>query len=286
LRQRRPDILHLTGELDMRRPSHLPLIRTLLDCSLLRFPERYRRWQRLRGPARLRRMAAANRIICISRFTADEGIRWLGLAPAKIEVIHLGSDFDPAGKRVIEQAPSFKLPELFFLFIGSLEPGKNLSLLRETYFLAERRGIDLPALVVIGVRPDGLAHEGSAPRSWRLVGWQPDGILLHCFRRALALVFPSKYEGFGLPLLEAMSVGCPAICSSIASLPEIGGDCVRYSDQTPEAYLEALQELARDDHARRQLSESGRKRAQLFSWKRCAHETLEVYRAVRRDLPP
>ncbi|HNR95208.1 MAG TPA: glycosyltransferase family 1 protein [Kiritimatiellia bacterium] len=278
LAKRHPDVIHLTGELNIIPPARIPVVRTLLDCSAIRYPERFRRWQRNRGPSRLRCIPSADRVICISRFTADEGIRWLGLDPKKIDVVHLGSDFGEAGTCRNEKQPSFRLPSIFFLFIGSLEPGKNLALLRETYLLAEQHGIDLPPLVVIGVRPEGLSYEGAAPSNWQLVGWQPDEVLLYCLRRAMAFVFPTKYEGFGLPLLEAMSVGCPAICSPVASLPEIGGDAVKYCEQTADAYLEAMSEICRGDHLRNQLSELGQKQARKFSWRQCAEETIDSYR--------
>jgi alpha-1,3-rhamnosyl/mannosyltransferase len=98
------------------------------------------------------------------------------------------------------------------------------------------------------------------------------------YRRARALLFPSKYEGFGLPVAEAMALGCPVICSPVASLPEVGGPAAHYAELTPESYLTAMLRLTRDTRWREELIERGRVQAREFSWRRCAAQTLEAYR--------
>jgi len=276
----RPDVLHFACS-GVFRHHALPTVATIHDVTALRFPAKFRPWQRLSAPHRLRRLAAADRIVCVSRFTADESVRLLGADPARIHVVYEGSVFaDP--REVSERPPEFNLPPSFFLFVGSLEPGKNLALLRETYVLAAARGVALPPLVIIGARWEGVAMEGAPPRGWIYAGRLDDDVLAYCYRRAEALLFPSLYEGFGLPVLEAMSLGCPVICAPVASLPEVGGNAPRYADLTPEAWLEAAQELMRDAAGRRQRIEEGRRQAARFSWKRCAEETAEAYAAAVR----
>jgi alpha-1,3-rhamnosyl/mannosyltransferase len=220
-----------------------------------------------------------DRVICISQFTADEAIRCLDLAPSLIEVVHNGCDFRPD---VVppERAPDFDVSQDFYLFVGSLEPVKNLRLLRAVYELASGRGLTLPPLVIVGARWLGVVGEGSPPPGWLYAGRQDDEVLVHLYRRALALVFPTVYEGFGFPLVEAMALGCPVICSPVASLPELGGDAPIYADQTPGAYLDAMLGVANDPVRRDDHIAAGRLRATRYTWERCAEETLAVYREV------
>jgi alpha-1,3-rhamnosyl/mannosyltransferase len=277
------DLLHVTSAFPVRRSPSIRSVQTLYDLAVVRHPERYRPWQRLTGPRRLRAAARADRVIAISRFTADEAVSLLGLPAARIAVVRLGSDFSPdADPPIAELPPPTDLPDRFFLFVGSLEPGKNLALLRSAYALAAARRLDLPPLVIVGARWEGVAREPAPPPNWLYAGPQPDGVLLACYRRALALLFPSRYEGFGLPVLEAMSVGCPVVCSRVASLPEVGGEAVWYADQTPDAYLHAMIALAADSAAREDMRHAGLARAGRFTWRRCAQETLAVYREVLR----
>jgi glycosyltransferase involved in cell wall biosynthesis len=127
-----------------------------------------------------------------------------------------------------------------------------------------------------------VTHEGSPHRSWRFLGHQTDETLVYLYRRAVALLFPSKNEGFGLPVVEAQALGCPVICSRVASLPEVGGDAAFYSEMTPAAYLEAMLRLMRDGPLRQELVEKGKTHSAKFSWSKCARETVEVYRHANK----
>ena len=280
LRQRRIDLLHSTNGLLIEPPPSTKHVVTLLDLTVIRFPERFRTWQRWSERWRLGRLAEADRVICISRFTADEAMSCLGLPAAKIDVVHLGVAHRPDGSPLVEEEPSFPSPDEFFLFVGTLEPGKNLGLLKLAYQLAESEGKPLPPLLIVGTRRQGVASEGEAPQGWHYVGWQPDAVLTHLYRRALALVFPSKYEGFGLPILEAMALGTPVLCSPVASLGEVAGDAAYLCELTPEAYRRSMARIATDATLRGELVAKGRDRVRHFSWERCARETLEVYREV------
>lgn len=277
LRRLRPDVYHNTA-LPIVRPRGMGHVATLHDLAALRHPERFRRWQLASARMLIGRIARADRVICISRFTADEAMALLEVKPEKIHVVHNGCDFvdhEPA-----EQSPDFTVPEEFYLFVGSLEPGKNLSLLRAAYAMAETQGHRLPPLMIVGARWQGVPGEGAPPRDWHYLGRQPDGVLVHLYRRALALVFPSKYEGFGLPVAEAMSLGCPVICSPVASLPEVAGDAGHLVELDPKNYLEAMRRLAADSALRSDLQERGRNWVQRFTWRDCAQGTFEAYRAA------
>lgn len=272
------DLLHSTAALFVAPPRGLRHVVTLHDLALWRFPERFRAWQRWTGKKNVGRILRADRVICISRFTADEAMRLLGLPAARIEVIHNGCDFHPDELVPTEQAPEGTIPAEFFLFVGSLEPVKNLALLKATYQLAEAEARSLPPLVIVGARWAGVATEGAPPKNWIYLGRQPDAVLVHLYRRALALVFPSKYEGFGLPVAEAMALGCPVICSPVASLPEVGGSAAYFTELMPKAYLEAMLRLGHDGQWREELIQKGRLQAGNFSWLRCATQTVETYR--------
>lgn len=273
----RADLLHSTSSLFLRRPPGVRHVVTLHDLSISRHPERFRRWQVRSWRQRLPVITQADRVLCISRFTADEAIEHLGLDPRRIDVVHNGCDWHPGEPAPREQPPAAPIPDEFLLFVGSLEPGKNLNLLHRVWSRAAEEGKRLPSLVVVGSRWEGVPREQPHPRQWIYLGWQPDESLVYLYRRARALVFPSKYEGFGLPVIEAMSLGCPVVASAVASLPEIAGDAALLGPPDATWYRDALRELLAWPNVRADLIERGRKNAANFSWRRCASETAQVY---------
>ena len=279
IRDSRADLFHSPSNWFINPPSRVPHVVTLHDLALLRFPERFRPWLRHSGRCRLKMLKAADRILCISRFTADEAMELLNLPASKLEVIHHGNDF--AGRESLNGLRPPVLPyEPFFLFVGSLEPGKNLAMLRETYELAQRQGKQLPHLAVAGARWAGVAGEGVPPKNWHYLGHVSDDELVWLYRHAQALLFPTKYEGFGFPMLEAMSLGCPVVASKVASLPEIGGEAVCWCSPNAADYLAAMMSIVQDDQSRDDLRQQGLSQAAGYSWKRCAAETLEFYRKL------
>jgi len=264
------DLLHSTSTLFIRCPRSIKHVLTLHDLSITRHPERFRKWQVHSWNRRLPGILKADRIIAISQFTADEAMNYLGLPASKIDVVHNGCDWHQDIIRFKERQPTdFEVPSEFFLFVGSLEPGKNLKLLNEVYRLAESRNKPLPPLMIVGARWEGVATEGEKPRGWHYLGRQSDEVLLYLYRRALALVFPSIYEGFGLPMIEAMAQNCPVICAKTSSLPEIAGK-----------WADAMREVNGRPDFRNDLISRGRERAKRFTWERCAQQTVAVYHKV------
>lgn len=274
------ELLHSTAGVLARPARGMRQVATLYDLAVLRHPERYRPWHLRAVRRRLKLLAGVDRVLCISRATADEAMGLLGLAARKLEVTYLGSDFADGGVVGAGRAPVEVLPGEFFLFVGSLEPGKNLGLLREVYGRAEAEGRGLPDLVIVGARWAGVAGEGMPPANWHYLGHQPDEVLRYLYERARALVFPSRYEGFGLPVLEAMTLDCPVVCSAVTSLPEVGGDAVLYAELEAREYLAAMRRVAGDEGLRGELIARGRVQAAKFSWRKCGAETLAVYREV------
>lgn len=280
LRQLSPDVLHSPAGGYIHPGRSIRWIITLHDLAVFRFPERYRPWHRYHSRRWATLALQAERVICISQFTADEAMAVLGIRAAKLEVVHNGCDFHTSSPRPQEIKPEFELPGEYFLFVGSLEPGKNLALLRQVYELAASRGVQLPPLVIVGARWAGVPGEGRPPSNWHYLGRQPDAVLVYLYRRAIALAFPSKYEGFGLPVAEAMALGCPVVCAPVSSLPEVGGEAPLYSPLAAEPWLAALAEIVRDGNRRRECIEAGRLQAQKFSWLHCAEQTTAVYEAA------
>jgi glycosyltransferase involved in cell wall biosynthesis len=277
LRRLNPDLLHSLSGFLVRPPAPIRNVVTLHDLAPLRFPERYRPWQRFARRLRFPALHRADAIICVSKFTADEAMSLLSLPASKLHVVHSGFELVESNSSGQKIDIPFEVPAEFFLFVGSLEPGKNLSLLREVYHLAKARNKSLPPLIIVGARWEGVPQEGMAPENWTYLGRQPDDVLFDLYRRAQALVFPSKYEGFGFPILEAQANECPVICSRVASLPEIGGSGALYVELTPKSYLEAMEQILANDQLRPQLIAAGRENSARFSWKKCAAETTEVY---------
>jgi len=134
----------------------------------------------------------------------------------------------------------------------------------------------------VGARWAGVPGEGTPPPDWHYLGRLPDEALVYLYRRARALVFPSIYEGFGLPVAEAMSLGCPVICSRVASLPEVGGEAVVYASLVADAYLAAMERVILEPGLRECLTAAGLLQARRFTWERCASETRAVYQDLVR----
>lgn len=278
LRKEKAGLYHATGSHFVAVPKEIPCVVTLHDLAMFRYPERFRRWQRSADARRARTLHSVEQVICVSRFTVEEAISLIGLPASKMEVVYNGCDFHPDEGVPAEQAPAFEVPNEFFLFVGSLEPGKNLSLLKESYRLAAEAKKPLAPLLIVGARWAGVAGEGAPPPGWQYLGRQPDAVLVWLYRRALSLVFPSKYEGFGFPIAEAMNLGCPVICSPVASLPEVGGQAALWSKLSPPDYFQAMLQLQSSSALREDLVSKGREQALKFSWTTCGAETAALYR--------
>ena len=231
---------------------------------------------------------SAARIIADSRATADDVHAYLGIPNQRIDVAPLGVDEhfaranDEAVAQVIER---YKLPAPFFLFVGTIEPRKNVARLVRAWDKVAR---DLDHGLVIAGRDGWKTGEGNAamagvsqPERLRRLGFVAYEDLPALYSAAAAFVWPSLWEGFGLPPLEAMACGCPVVTSNVSSLPEVCGDAALLIDPQNEAALvQAMLRVVRDEKLRAQLVEAGAARAAMFTWDRTAEATVGAYRAA------
>jgi glycosyltransferase involved in cell wall biosynthesis len=225
-------------------------------------------------------------VITVSRFSRDELERFVGLPAARTPVVHESGEHilaEPADRGVLAQH-GLDDGRPFVLAVSSLNPNKNFRAVVEAL---QRLGDAAPWRVVIagGTHPRVFAGDGAAlPAHVTHVGYVTDAQLRALYEAAACFVYPSFYEGFGLPPLEAMLCGCPVIVSDAASLPEVCGDAALYCDpQRPETLADAMRTLMADAALRARLTEAGRARAATFSWERCASELWTHLHAPASD---
>ncbi|MER3472472.1 MAG: glycosyltransferase family 1 protein [Armatimonadota bacterium] len=228
----------------------------------------------------------ARAVIAISRATAEDIIRLYQVPESKMVVIPYGLDtfFNPSHARHLEQMARqrYRLPEEFLLFVGTLEPRKNLPRLLEAYALAQRQS-PLPPLVLVGApgwqnarilaQATRLGIEGQL----RLAGYILREHLPGVYAAARALLYPSLYEGFGLPPLEAMGCGTPVLASSVSAMPEVIGEAgVLVDPRNVQEMAEGIQRITQDEALRRQITQRGLQRVRRFRWDDAAQQTLQV----------
>lgn len=269
-----------------------PSVVTILDLTFLRMPEAFGRANRtyLRSMVRLA-SRRADRVITISEATRKDVIRLLGTPPGRVVTVHCGVDarFTPtedAGAIALLRE-RYNLPQEFILYLGTIEPRKNLVRLIDAYTELRERGLTDWPLVLAGGRGWGeeaileRAALSDASQSIRFVGFVPEGEIPLWYNAAALFVYPSEYEGFGLPVLEALACGTPAIASNSSSLPEVAGNAAVLVDPTDvDAIADGMQRLIEDPSLRSHLATEGPQRARFFSWARMAEQTLGVYRSV------
>jgi glycosyltransferase involved in cell wall biosynthesis len=231
-----------------------------------------------------RAIQCADCIIAVSSFTRDELCRLYGVPEQRIRVVHEGV------RAAFWESPSIgerSEGHPYFLAVGKIEARKNLIELAEAVSQA-RRQFALPhELVLVGKQ----GHDG--PKILEAIKRvDPDGAVVvrsflsdvelrRLYQRATAMVYPSLYEGFGLPILEAMAAGTPVIAADTASIPEVVGDAaVVVTPGEPGRWAEALHRVATDEDLRRTMIEAGRRRARMFTWEKAAQETAAVYHEV------
>jgi len=237
----------------------------------------------------------ADRVITVSQHTAGDVLAEMPLTGDKLRPIPLGiSDLSQPGPR--GRLNSLGLSEPYFLFVGTLEPRKNLARLLEGYSRLPGELKDRAMLAVAGGKGWGgidvmtLADNFGIRDRIKVLGYVDDAVLATLYAHALFFAMPSLYEGFGLPLLEAMARGSPVLTSTCASMPEVAGDAGLFVDPNDvESIRQGLVRLLGDDSLRNALASKAQANAFRFSWDRAAEETLEVFEeaiTARRPLLP
>jgi glycosyltransferase involved in cell wall biosynthesis len=270
--------------------SRVPVVLTIHDVSYARHPEWYpyrRDWVRRAFYRRSARAAA--HVITDSTFSAAEITAAYHIPPSRITVAPLGVDpVFAQGDRGVGELPA-SVAEPYLLHVGDLHERRNLTMVVDAVLAARRHfgAAAVLSMVLVGVDRgvgDGLcaiAAEADAPDAVVLLGEVSDERLQALYHRAAALVYPSLYEGFGLPVLEAMAAGTPVIASRAASLPEVLGDAGMLLDPLDaSAWADAVVKVVNDEHLRERMRNAGRLRAAAFTWERTARATLGVYQLV------
>jgi len=253
-------------------------ILTVFDMIHERFPELMPAWeQRVRREKR-EAVRRADHLICISEQTRQDLLEILDVAPERTTVIHLGSSF----ARTRGECGPPLVSEPYLLYVGNRQGPKNFSLLLMALASAPRLRRELTLVCFGGGLPDRdeqarIRAAGLDPGRIRWLDGD-DARLHNLYSHALALVYPSLYEGFGLPLVEAMACDCPVLCARSGSLPEVAGEAAAWFDpRDPESLRTRIEEVVDSETRRRELVRAGRRRVPLFTWQRCAEKTLEVY---------
>jgi glycosyltransferase involved in cell wall biosynthesis len=293
LRQIGIDLVHgLVNVLPLA--TNTPGVVTVHDLSFIRTPDKLpaaKRWYLASlCKASVKR---ASHIIAVSRQTADDLICFFNTPADKITVIHNGvaAAFTPASS---EHSAQFRrqrgLPERYLFYLGTLEPRKNLSTLLQVYarWLAERPQEHAQVkLILAGAKGwfyDDIFRQAQSLRLESQVlfpGYIPETELPDWYRAAEAFVYPSLFEGFGLPLIEAMACATPVLCSQASSLLEVAGDsALTFSPDSKDDLLAKLRRLLADTDLQEELRRKGLLRAREYSWQRTAMATLSVYDAV------
>lgn len=288
--QERLDLLH-SPHYTMPFAVRCPTVVTFHDMTFLLYPEAHLLYKRLffRGimPLAARR---ADALIAISESTRADILRLLKPAAEKVFAVPYGVAplFRPVKDCAAIEAicNRYSLPRQFILYVGNLEPRKNLPVLLQAFARLTQRGLP-HALVLAGSRGWKDAEIFSTMKELGLAsrvcfpGYIPQPDLPALYSAADLFVYPSLYEGFGLPVLEALACGIPVITSNVSSMPEVAGDAgILVNPRRVDELADALWRILTDRELHDELARKGVERAQMFSWTRTARETLAVYEQV------
>jgi glycosyltransferase involved in cell wall biosynthesis len=258
------DVLHCTT---YRAPlrSRTPVVVTVHDLAVLRYPDLFPAWTRLYGRTSLRpTLRAAARVIAVSEFTKREIVAQAGVPADRVRVVPNATD------EAVFTAEGPSAEGDYVLALGTLEPRKNLARLAQA---TRRLGVELR---LVGASGWGRVDLDGAGVRW--LGRLPDDEVAALYRGALCFAYPSLYEGFGIPVLEAMRCGAPVVTSAGSAMAEVAGNAAELVDPLdPEAIAEGIR---RAIERRAELRAAGFVRSRLFSWDAAARATADVYREV------
>jgi alpha-1,3-rhamnosyl/mannosyltransferase len=293
-----PRLLRAAGDFSLYHSTYylmpysmrLPTVLTFYDLIPLQHPETVSRRARLLFRLTMRMaLSVSAHVVSISEAARRDLLAHFKLPPERVTTTPLAADarfhLQPA-EEIARVRDKYGLPEEMVLFVGINKPHKNLVRLIEAFAKLVQQGSSA-ALVLAGPWDerypetmqaiDGLRAEGRV----RLLGQVADADLPALYAAATVFVLPSRYEGFGLPVLEAMACGVPVACSNTSSLAEIVGEAaITFDPHSADAISAAIGQLLSDGELRRQMAQLGMEQAVRFTWEKTAAQTLQVYRAV------
>ena len=288
VRDSRVDLLHVPSPF-APSPCPVPLVSTIHDIAPFLYPNTLSTRLRLRYKRQFRRTVVdARRIITVSQITYSALGVYAGVDQTKARVIHNGVSrrFVPQtdAKTLLAVRNRHSLPERYVFWVGDFRPEKNLSFLIQSWSRLRERLPDLPTLVLAGEKRGDYHKIKDEVRKLDLTGnvlfsgFIPDDDLPAVYSAATVFVFPSLYEGFGLPPLEAMACGTPCVVSNSSSLPEVTGSAaLLFNPTSSEGFADCMVKILTQPDLSDSLRQAGLRQAALFSWKRAAEETLQVY---------
>lgn len=266
---------------------------TIHDCIHLMFPQylpgrlayRYARTSIALAARR------STRVMTVSESSKRDILRFVDAPADKIAVIPNAYDerfgVEPDEHDVVRVRERYQLHDEFVLYAGNVKPHKNLERLIRAFYLVRKRGLDYLKLVLIGDEISKYTalrravHQHQLHKYVRFLGYLPEETLAVMYRLAGVFVFPSLYEGFGLPPLEAMASGTPVVTSNVSSLPEVAGDAAVLVDPyDPEAIADGIYRVLTDEELRVALKRKGLARARQFSWEASVRRVREIYQEV------
>jgi len=273
------------------RFSPVPTVVSVMDLSYLYFPEMFTKSDLLQ----LRNWTAysvrkAKRVLTISNSSRDDIIKEYALSESKVFTTYLGIkepvSLEPHVYSMNELKAKYQISDNYILFVGTLQPRKNITRLIEAFSKIASSKENLELIIVgkkgwlyeeILEKPKELGIEDKV----KFLDNVGDDELVLFYKHALCYVLPSLYEGFGLPVLEAMQHNCPVITSNVSSLPEAGGDAALYVDpEDVDDIAEKIKKLINDESLRKELIAKGKEQVKKFSWEKTAKETLAVLEEV------
>ncbi len=274
------DLVHPTHMNSLEILDHLhgkPLVVTVHDMTHELRPESFP----AHDPSAQRKkimVERATRVIAISQQTKDDLVRLHGTDPDKIDVIHHGNSLKLPPQH---EQMQLELPERYVFFVGARQGYKNFARTLQAIAPLMEKDAQLHLVCAGGgaFRPDESALMDSLGISSRVKQmWVSDDELAVMYHRARCFIYPSEYEGFGLPILEAYECGAPVLCAHASCFPEVAGDAALFFDPTDVSDItQKLERLCYDESQRADYLARGRARIQQFSWRRCAEETFACY---------
>jgi glycosyltransferase involved in cell wall biosynthesis len=291
VRESNVDLLHVPSPF-APHPCPVPLVSTIHDIAPFLYPGTLPLHLRMRYRRRFRgTVEESRRVITVSQILYSALGIYAGVDQTKVRVIHNGVSerFTPQTDEKVLAAVRNRhlLPERFVFWAGDFRAEKNLSFLVQAWGRLRRRLDDVPTLVLAGEKRGdydrivGEVHKHGLDGHVLFPGFIPDEDLPAVYSAATVFVFPSLYEGFGLPPLEAMACGTPCVVSNSSSLPEVTGSAaLLFNPTSHEAFEDCLVRVLTDPELADSLRQAGLRQSALFPWKRAAEETLQVYQEV------